>query len=138
MAGLAAVVLLTGFTLEALGGDGVRALGFGEQLARRADIRAAFSGVEPWRPWLAALDQGLWALFQVGSCLWVAKRPARRALLLLLLHAVLVAAVLYAAERSLQLETAAHGAAGLLGALLATLAWRSGADQGVSERSSVT
>lgn len=139
MAGLAALVLLTGFALEALGGDGVRALGFGEGLARRADIRAAFSGIEPWRPWLAALDQLLWAIFQVGACLWVAVRPVRRALVLLPLHAVLVAAVLYAAEQSLELETAAHGAAGLLGSLMAILAWRSRAEaQGDSERSSVT
>lgn len=140
MAALAALVLLSGLALEALGGDGVRALGFGEGLARRADMRAAFSGVEPWRGWLAALDQMLWAIFQVGACLFVALRPLRRALLLLPLHAALVAGVLYAAERSLQLETAAHGAAGLLGALLATLAWRSRAAvaQGDSERSSVT
>ncbi len=138
MAGLASLVLLTGLALEALGGDGVRALGFGEGLARRADIRAAFSGIEPWRPWLAALDQLLWAIFQVGACLWVAGRPLRRLFVLLPLHALLVGAVLHAAEQSLELETAAHGAAGLLGALLATLAWRSGAGQGVSERSSVT
>jgi len=137
MAALAAMVLLSGIVLEALGGEGVRALGFGEGLARRADMRAAFSGVEPWRPWLAALDQGMWAIFQVGACLWVGARPIGRALVLLPVHASLVAAVLFAAERSLQLETAAHGAAGLLGTLLAALAWRSDA-QGVSERSSVT
>ncbi len=134
MAGLAAFVLLVGVALELLGGEGTRALGFGEGLARRADLRAAFAGVEPWRPWLAAFDQALWGLFQVGACLFVGRRSLGRLALLLPLHAALVAAVLLAAERSLQLETAAHGAAGLLGIALATLAWR----QGVSERSSVT
>lgn len=138
MAGLAAFVLLTGFALEALGGDGARALGFGEGLARRADIRAAFAGVEPWRPWLAALDQSLWALFQVGACLFVAGRSIGRALLLVPLHAALVAGVLLAVEHSLQLETAAHGAAGFLGIALAILAWRRDSAQGVSDRSSVT
>jgi len=138
MAGLAALVLLVGIALELLGGEGTRALGFGEGLARRADLRATFAELEPWRPWLAAFDQLLWGIFQVGACLFVGRRSLLRPGLLVLLHGGLVAAVLLAAERSLQLETAAHGAAGFLGIALAILAWREGAGQGVSERSSVT
>ena len=56
---------------------------------------------------------------------------------LVVLPGALVAAVLAAAERSLQMETAAQGAAGLLGIAFAIVAWREGA-QGVSEASSVT
>ena len=90
MAGLAGFSLLVAFGLAALGGDGVRAIGFGDGIAHRADLRSAFAGVEPWRVWVMMADALAWASLQVGLARLVARGRVAHLVAAFIVHAAAV------------------------------------------------